>query len=265
MTTIDGFVVGGHWVKAGDYVFSERFKQRPIGKTFGSVRSFIPLRTASGPQWAESELEAKAIQQFAFQPYIYDIFTQPIIDMEENSTGRTYTPDILVQLSEAGAPPTRRFVIEVKRKEALGLLSEADRQRIGIGRRFAKAINAEFRILTEVEIETPYLANVQMLESHLSESPNIGWSELLQIVEQGPVIWGDAAKQLVAMNISRPDARTAIEMAIAFRVVNCDLSLPIGEHSILSKPEYVSHRARWQKDPFLMAVYRANDGATIAT
>jgi hypothetical protein len=62
--TISGFAVGRRWLKAECYVFSERFRQRPVGKTFGSVRSLIPLRTMSGPQWAESELEAKAIQQF---------------------------------------------------------------------------------------------------------------------------------------------------------------------------------------------------------
>jgi hypothetical protein len=264
MGSIGGFAVGRQWLKAECYVFSERFRQRPVGKTFGSVRSLIPLRTMSGPQWAESELEAKAIQQFAFQPQIYDIFTQPII-YTDNETGiRSYTPDFLVQLSSEESPPVRRFVIEVKRKAALERLDLGARQRIGLGRRFAKAIKAEFRILTEAEIETDYLSNVQLLDPHFADQPGDGWEEIMDITERGPISWGKLAQELAALNISRPKARAAIEAAIAWRAVLCDLSVPIGEQSILRKSEHCSDRMKLKFDPFINTVLRANNGAGLA-
>lgn len=264
MTQIDGFELRWRWVKKGDYVFSEHFQQRKIGKTFGSVRSLIPLRTASGAQWAESELEAKAIEQFAFLPGIYDIYTQPVVKMDGGINERTYTPDILIQMSCMGAPPTQRFVIEVKRSSALASLDLGARERIGIGRRFAKAIAAEFRILTEAELETPYLHNTRMLAAHTDENPGPGWRELLAMVDQAPITWGEAEQNLIDLGISRPDARTAIEFAIAGRDVSTDLSTHISEHSLLAPRVNVPYRLRWQQDPFLMIVHRANNGADLA-
>lgn len=244
-------------------MFSEHFEQRKIGKTFGSVRSLMPLRTASGSQWVESELGAKAVEQFAFIPSIYDIFTQPIIRRMENEAEREYTPDILVQISFSGAPPTRRFVIEVKRSSALASLDLGARQRIGIGRRFAKAIEAEFRILTEIEIETPYLHNARLLEPRLHEDPGPGWEELHEMVSKGPITWAQAHQCLVGKGISRPDALTAIETAIAWRSVSTDLTVRVGENSVLSERKEVSYKLRWQQDPFLVMVHRANNGADL--
>lgn len=263
MTQNGGFGLRWPLVRIGNYVFAEHFPQRKITKTFGSMRSLIPLRTASGPQWAESALEAKAIQQFAFQPFIYDIFTQPIIRYDQGNSSRTYTPDILVQFSSGGPPPVKRYVIEVKRQAALELLDEGGRERIQIGRRFAKTIKAGFRILTEAEIDTPYLTNVRLLESHLRTEPCNGFQELRELLEVASLTWRDAYDRLIDQGISRPDARTSIERAIALRVASCDLSAPINEHTMLSKPKAVRLSERWKQDPFLLMVHHANDGSSL--
>ena len=88
--------------KVGLMVLKEHFQQRPIEATFSSFRSMVPLRTPSGPQQVESELEAELLEQLAFAPGTYDLLTQPIIEYATNGRARRYTPDIIVQLHASG-------------------------------------------------------------------------------------------------------------------------------------------------------------------
>lgn len=248
------------WERFGLLAFNDHFAQRKIGKTFGRVRSLIPLPTASGAQWAESELEAKTIEQIAFLPQVYDLMTQVIVEYDRAGKKHTYTPDILVQLYADGEPGRARYVIEVKRQDALKRIDDEMRERFKIGREFAAALGAKFRIVTEAEIETPYLVNARWLRRRLGDEPDALYLDQLQAaLAKAPLKWGDLASRLVAEGILEPDANDAIEEAITFRWIACDLSKHLSDETLLSWYTGILQK-HFSADPFLSAIRRCSDG-----
>jgi len=77
---------------------------------------------------------------------------------------RQYTPDLLVTYSTDGRYKERKpLLCEVKYREDMAGQWKQLKPKFKAARAYAKARNWEFKILTEVEIRTPYLSNVKFL------------------------------------------------------------------------------------------------------
>ena len=166
--------------KVGLMVLKEHFQQRAIEATFSSFRSRVPLRTPSGHQHVESELEAELLDQLAFAPGTYDLLTQPIIEYATNGRARQYTPDIVVQLHASWDDAPCRYVIEVKRRADLIANAAQYAPKFEAGRVAAENMGAAFRIMTEDRIRTPYLANARLLQRHLNADPELAAFDLIR-------------------------------------------------------------------------------------
>ncbi len=249
--------------KLGLMVLREHFDQRPIEATFGSFRSLVPLRTPSGPQWTESELETELLDQLAFAPFVFDLITQPIIHYTRDGEPRRYTPDMAMQLHATGDDLPSRYLIEVKRKEDLVRGAESHAVRFEVGCICAEEVGAVFRVMDESRIRTPYLRNARLLAHHLgielSDHENDGIEALRR---EKPMTVAVAIGLLGSAGYAEPDARHIIEHAVARRLVHADLAVPFTDATIIMRhPQGIQRGVR--SDPILRLLQDAPDGVNI--
>lgn len=94
---------------------------------------------------------------------------------------RTYTPDVLVHYRKDIFPAKtmKSILCEVKYRKELFEKWREIKPKVRAGRAYAKKKGWEFRILTEVEIRTPYLQNAKFLRSYRNLETN--WNLVKQI------------------------------------------------------------------------------------
>lgn len=245
--------------KLGLMVLREHFEQRPVEATYGSFRSLIPLRTPSGPQWTESELETELLQQLAFAPFVYDLLTQPIIHYELDGKRRRYTPDIVMQMHGTGDDLPTRYIIEVKRREDLARDPDYHALRFEVGRLCAEHIGGTFRVMDETRIKTPYLQNARLLSGYLAIDLNDEEMRGLAILHRhAPIVVGRAIELLAEHGFAEPDARHIIEHAAAHRDLDADLGKPFTDDTTL-RPHPDGIHAASRKDTILGLLQDAPD------
>lgn len=213
--------------KTGLMVLNEHFKQRPIEATFSSFRSMVPLLTPSGAQHVESELEAELLEQLAFAPGVYDLLTQPIIEYTADGKSRRYTPDIAVQLHACHGNAPCRYIIEVKRRADLVTNAQKYAPKFEAARLAAENAGAAFRIMDETRIRTAYLHNTRLLHRYMEADPEFRAPDTLYLRRgTDPLTVTEAIALLCNDGMAEPDARAGIEHAVAWRILDCDLSKP---------------------------------------
>ncbi len=243
----------------GLFRLADHMEQRPIGATHGSIRSRIPLRTPSGGQNVESELEAELLEQLSFAPGIYDLLTQCVIRYANDGQRRRYTVDIVAYLNNLGCGAPVRYLIEVKRAKDLQDKAAVYERRFEIGRLYAEKLGAEFRIMTEAEIRTPYLKNTRLLRSQVgTDITDDELDRLWKVLEDGPLELHAVVAGLIGTGISEPDARDVVERSIVKRHASCDLSQPITERTMLAKPAE-AFTLKHDSDPLLRMLRQARD------
>lgn len=239
-------------------VLKEHFRQRPIEATFSSFRSMVPLRTPSGPQHVESELEAELLEQLAFAPGTYDLLTQPIIEYATNGRARQYTPDIVVQLHASWDDAPGRYVIEVKRRADLVANAAQYAPKFEAGRVAAEKIGAAFRIMAEDRIRTPYLANARLLRRHLDVDPELeAFSHIRRELGPQGITVAEAIALLRGLGMDEPDVRAGIEQAVAWRMLLCDLTRPFNDATVVRAHAPGDLPAR-DDDPIMMSLWDAD-------
>lgn len=244
-------------------VLREHFDQRPVEATFGSFRSLVSLRTPSGPQWTESELETELLDQLAFAPFVFDLITQPIIQYALDGEPRRYTPDMAMQLRATGDNLPSRYLIEVKRKEDLARGAGTHAVRFEVGRICAEEAGAVFRVMDESRIRTPYLRNARLLAHHLGIELSDHESEGVQALQRRDPMTVEAAIELLgSAGYAEPDARHIIEHAVARRFVQADLSVPFTDATVIMRcPQDIQAVVR--SDPILRLLQEAPDRVNI--
>ena len=243
---------------------NQMFEQRKVEATFSSFRTHHPLRTPSGPQWTESDLESKLLIQLAFAPGVYDLMTQPIIRyLDEKGIKRTYTPDIVVQLhADIDDYPTR-YIIEVKRQAAIDADDGMLARKFAIGRLGAEAAGAAFRVMTDREIDTGYLINARVLKRRRSEDFDTEHMDLvLDVVAKSPTNLAALIETLEPQGLTEPLIRDIVERFVAHRIVYCDLTQPFDEASAISTivQENIGKHGH---DPILRILRDASNGVNI--
>jgi hypothetical protein len=241
----------------------EHFEQRLVEPTYGSFRSLVPLRSPSGPQWTESELETELLEQLSFAPFVYDLITQPIIHYTLDDQPRRYTPDIVMQLHATGDDLPLRYIIEVKREEDLTHDAAKHALRFEVGRICAEQVGAVFRVMNESRIRTPYLRNARRLAHHLGTDLLDHEDAGLDLLRRkGRQTVAEALVDLAANGFAEPDARHIIEHSVARRRVFTDLAVPFSDQTLIM-PHPQGILAAVRSDPILRLLQDAPEGVNV--
>ncbi|MCU7872096.1 MAG: TnsA endonuclease N-terminal domain-containing protein [Candidatus Thiodiazotropha sp. (ex Lucinoma borealis)] len=136
---------------------------RKIPKNYRNVTGVAASRKAIGEAQFESTLERDflALLDFSSEVVCYEV--QPVRIEWDDETGklRTYTPDVLVTFdSSMGRPP---WLCEVKYRADIKKYWDTLHDKFRRGVRYARGHGWRFRLISEVEIRTDYLANVRFL------------------------------------------------------------------------------------------------------
>lgn len=142
----------------------------------GVRRIPINVRSLTGEvngQEFESSLERDLLLLVHWDHEVEWYQSQPVKIEYTDSQGkaRSYTPDLLVSyrtIERSGRPPKtlKPLLCEVKYREDLVKQRDQLKPKFRAARSYAKANGYEFRVLTEREIRTEYLKNVQFLWSY---------------------------------------------------------------------------------------------------
>lgn len=145
---------------------------RKIPKNYRNVTGVSPHRKAVGAAQYESTLERDFLALLEFDLNV-DVFeVQPVtIEWEDvNGKKRRYTPDALVHYKHAIAEP---ILYEVKYRKDLKKNWSDLRPVFKAAIRYAKRNGWRFKLVTEVEIRTTYLSNVQFLLPFVRRGPQV--------------------------------------------------------------------------------------------
>lgn len=137
---------------------------RRIPKNYRNVTGITAARKAVGPAQFESTLERDFLTLLEFSPDVERFEVQPVtISWPDGARERRYTPDVLVHFRERTGERRSPMLYEVKYRSDLRKSWPELRPKFRAGIRHAKGRGWRFKIITEREIRTPYLANAQFL------------------------------------------------------------------------------------------------------
>ncbi|MCL2591696.1 MAG: TnsA endonuclease N-terminal domain-containing protein [Betaproteobacteria bacterium] len=136
---------------------------RKIPKNYRNVTGVAASGKAVGSAQFESTLERDFLALLDFSPEVGRYEVQPIKIEWRNKHGniRSYTPDVLIEfIPELNRCP---WLCEVKYRADIKKNWATLRPKFKQAIRYAKQHSWRFRLITEVEIRTPLLANVRFL------------------------------------------------------------------------------------------------------
>lgn len=140
---------------------------RKIPRSYRAITGATASEKVGRAVASESTLERDVFTLLEFDPDVDRYEEQPLTVLYHDVAGeaRHYTPDVLVWYREDVAPGCwrRPMLAEVKYEADLADQWRAVRRRLAAARMYAASRGWEFRVLTEREIRTPYLANARFL------------------------------------------------------------------------------------------------------
>lgn len=137
---------------------------RRIPKNYRNVTGIVASGKTPSPAEYESTLERDFLTLLEFAPHVQTFDVQPVaISWNDAGQTRRYTPDTLVHYEPADGLTPVPELYEVKYREDLRKEWTALKPKFRAAIRFAKAQGWRFRLMTEVEIRTPYLTNAKFL------------------------------------------------------------------------------------------------------
>lgn len=136
---------------------------RKIPKNYRNLTGIVASSKSVGAAQFESTLERDFLALLEFSPDVEQFEVQPVVVKWHNEQGapRSYTPDVLVKFKAQ----TKRipWLCEVKYRADIGKNWGDLHPKFLQGIRIAKQNGWRFRLITEVEVRTPYLENVRFL------------------------------------------------------------------------------------------------------
>jgi len=156
---------------------------RHIPKNHRSVTGFVASGINAKQAAFESTLERDFMLLVEFDPDVLSYEEQPVrIDyLLSDGQSRHYTPDILVTYRQTSTSTTLKppLLAEIKYRRDLFECWRELKPKFRAARRYAKEQGWIFKIVTEVEIRTPYLKNVKFLRQFQRRSINPADANLL--------------------------------------------------------------------------------------
>jgi hypothetical protein len=144
---------------------------RKIPKNYRNVTGIAAHRKAEGQAMFESTLERDFITLLEFDPAIETFEVQPlVVDWVDDKGGaHGYTPDVLATFKLHDHHS--KVLYEVKYRSELAQHWSELRPKFRAAVRFARSHGWRFKIITEVEIRTPYLENAKFLLYFVRQGP----------------------------------------------------------------------------------------------
>lgn len=141
---------------------------RMIGRSRYSVRGRVSTEKSPESQDSECLLEYDFLLLLEHDQRVRRFAVQPITLRWEDESGRRcrYTPDVVVEYSEVAMvrdPCLRLTLYEVKPRDLLKRDWQELKPKFRAATAWAREMDYRFRIVTEKEIRTPYLDNVNFL------------------------------------------------------------------------------------------------------
>lgn len=215
---------------------------RKIGMSSVKNTGRFPTRKASSSQAFESLLERDFMTLLEYDTRVHSFAAQPITLrwVEADGTQRRYTPDVVVTYKPWLAsrdPSLVTTLFEVKPREVLTNNWAEFKPRFKGATAWTKKMGYRFRIVTEKEIQTPYLENVRFLLRFRSDMPTDTASKhqqnlVLKTVQQ---LGTSTPWQLLERITPVPDQQAEfvpwIWYLINCNAIGCDLSLPLHMNS----------------------------------
>lgn len=211
-----------------------------IERTPNGVRRIpINVRSLTGTvngQEFESSLERDLLLLAHWDNDVEWYQSQPVKIEYTDSQGksRSYTPDLLISyktIQQPGQPPVTRkpLLCEVKYREDFAEQWKVLKPKFRAARAYAKANGYEFRVLTEREIRTEYLKNVQFLWAYRFAQFYPDHYEKLkaalhEMKEPNPAMLLDAC---YSSRTLRGEALWTLWCMIAHGWIKCDLLKPL--------------------------------------
>lgn len=168
---------------------------RNIPKNYRNVTGVMASSKAVGPAQFESTLERDFLTLLEFSPEIERFEVQPLKIEWSGDRGaiRSYTPDVLVEFtSDACRQP---WLCEVKYRADIKKHWVELHPKLRRGVHHAKQNGWRFRLITEVEVRTPYLANVRFLAPF--KFRNIPETSIQQLLDQLRVVQRTTSSALI--------------------------------------------------------------------
>lgn len=206
---------------------------------YGSRRVPINVRSLTGEvvgQQFESSLERDALLLVHWDCYVDSYQSQPVTIeyVDKELRPRRYTPDLLINYrADIHLPghmgPRKPLLCEIKYRSDLAKDWKALKPKFVAARKYAAERDWEFRVLTDREIRTAYLKNIQFLWSYkFADFHGHHYrclSDTLKILEEtDPKTLLDATYQSVTM---RGEALWTLWCMLARGWIGCDLTAPL--------------------------------------
>lgn len=145
---------------------------RKIPKNYRNVTGIAAHRKSNGPAMFESTLERDFISLLEFDPTVKTFEVQPLsLDwLDANGKSHRYTPDVLASFkSHQGCQ--EKILYEVKYRSELRRSWLEIKPKLRAAVHFARTQGWRFKIVTEIEIRTPYLDNAKFLLPFIKRGP----------------------------------------------------------------------------------------------
>jgi TnsA endonuclease N terminal/TnsA endonuclease C terminal len=211
---------------------------RKVPKNYRNVTGLISTTKSDRMTAYESRLEHDFMKLVGFDPRVSSYVEQPVKIEFTDATGRlrTYTPDILVSYHpQQDAQDTRPLLVEIKYRRDLFKNWPDLKPKFRAARRYAREQGWEFKIITEVEIRTPYLKNVVFLLGYRNLS--VVDAETGQLLEMLKRLGGaDPDELLLAISegrIKRAQLLPTLWHLVANNCIGVDLTQPLTMRSRL--------------------------------
>lgn len=145
---------------------------RKIPKNYRNVTGIAAHAKADGPAMFESTLERDFIALLEFDPAVETFEVQPLTLDWSDSDGkpRRYTPDVLATFNTPQGHRSKTLY-EVKYRDELRNDWSELRPKLRAAVHFAHTQGWRFKIITEIEIRTPYLDNAKFLLPFVRQGP----------------------------------------------------------------------------------------------
>lgn len=207
---------------------------RRIPKNYRNVTGNAAHSKAVGGAAFESTLERDFLVLLEFSPEVSQFEVQPVTIQWFNDQGkqRQYTPDVLVSYVSGNSPT----LFEVKYRSDLKKDWAILRRKFKAAIQYTKSLGWRFRIATEVEIRTPYLANAQFLLPFLRRNSGLPSDETL--LKSALASLTEATPANLLSHITNDDQQRArllpaLWRMIGLREIGADLDQPIDMNSRL--------------------------------
>ena len=218
---------------------------RDIPNSAKSLTGVYNLLGGEVPPEFESALERDLITLTTLDPRIRSVHSQPLKAMFAEGDGDGHTVlDFLIEFHDWAREPD--FLIEVKPKVILKADWAELRPKIRAGAKYAESMHYRYRVLTEVEIRTPFLTNAQFLAHTLqdAEPDPRRLVQLLDAVEElGPTTIADLLDHLDPEDWA--NYFPPLLHAIARMRVWADLSQPLDLNSLVRPQNQPDPRFLW--------------------